>query len=189
MEAALKGNHLLRNMNKTYKDIKKVTIRTQEAAMRIIDKQGPLYNYADRDHCIQYMTAIPLIYGRLTADDYSDDVASNPAIDQLRSKIHCVENKTFTENYLHPEKRSIGNALTIELNDGTVLDEIEVEYPVGHKHRRNEGIPLLMQKFERHLSEHFGDKPKLIQEILATSRDEKFFEMNIDVYINQIIVD
>jgi len=133
----------LAEMGKTAADIARIVIRTHEAAIRIIDKQGPLANPADRDHCIQYMVAVPLIFGRLTAGDYEDSVAADPRIDALRAKIFCAEDVTFTQDYLDPAKRSIANALTVELTDGTVLDEVVVEYPVGHKRRRLEGWPLL----------------------------------------------
>lgn len=183
-EAAMTANKILANMGKSYKDIKSIRIRTQEAAVRIIDKSGPLYNYADRDHCIQYMTAIPLIYGRLEAGDYHDSVASAPEIDELRSKMHCVKDDQFTRDYHDPEKRSIGNALLIELNDGTQLDEIAVEYPVGHKFRRKEGIPLLMDKFENHLNGHFGNNSDRVQKILELSNGESMDSMPIHEYMN-----
>lgn len=139
VEASIILKTKLDSMGKTIDDIESIRISTQEAALRIIDKTGPLYNYADRDHCIQYMVAIPLIYGNLEADHYLDDVASNPQIDELRSKMYCVENKQYTADYHDPSKRSIGNALTCTLKDGTVLDEIAVEYPIGHRLRRKEG--------------------------------------------------
>lgn len=103
------------------------------------------------------MVAYPLIFGELTSNSYTDSSAADPRIDTLRAKIHCVEDNTFSVNYHEPSKRSIGNALLVELNDGTVLDEVEVEYPVGHKRRREEGIPLLMEKFKRHISAHFNE--------------------------------
>lgn len=183
VEAALIVNNKLEEMGKTYKDIKSVRIRTQEAAVRIIDKQGPLYNYADRDHCIQYMTAVPLIYGRLTADDYSDQIASNPEIDELRAKMYCTKDDQFTVDYHDPAKRSIPNALLVELNDGTVLEEVVVEYPVGHRLRRKEGVPLLMQKFYNHLTEHFNDSEK-VEAIMQASSEEDFMSMSIDEYVN-----
>src|ERR1700704_5778497 len=127
-------------------DISKITLRTQESAIRIIDKKGPLANPADRDHCIQYMVAGPLIHGRLTAADYEDDIANDPRIDRLRKKITCVEDKRFTRDYLDPKKRSIANGLTIELKDGTKLKEVVVEYPLGHRRRRKEGMPILVEK-------------------------------------------
>ncbi|EDO14757.1 hypothetical protein Kpol_354p5 [Vanderwaltozyma polyspora DSM 70294] len=184
VEASMKVHQQLKDMGKTYADIKSVRIRTQNAAVRIIDKSGPLYNYADRDHCIQYMVAIPLIHGRLTADDYSDGIAENPAIDELRAKMYCVEDENFTQDYHDPEKRSIGNALLVELNDGTVLDEVEVEYPVGHRFRRDEGIPLLMKKFERHLSEHFENNKDHVNKILEVTKDKDFLNMDVDKYID-----
>src|SRR6202012_6109369 len=122
-------------------DIKKITIRTHEAAIRIIDKSGPLNNPADRDHCIQYMVAVPLIFGQLTAEDYEDARAGDPRIDALRAKMICVEDPAFTRDYHDPEKRSIANGITIEFADGTTLPEAVVEYPLGHKRRRAEGIP------------------------------------------------
>ncbi|HEU4621073.1 MAG TPA: bifunctional 2-methylcitrate dehydratase/aconitate hydratase, partial [Burkholderiaceae bacterium] len=147
VECAMQLHAQLKAMGKSSDDIKKITIRTHEAAIRIIDKQGPLNNPADRDHCIQYMVAVPLIFGRLTAEDYEDKVASDPRIDALRDKIECVEDAQFTRDYHDPEKRSIANGLTVELNDGTRLNEVVVEYPIGHKRRRADGIPLLVEKF------------------------------------------
>ena len=120
-------------------------MRTHEACLRIIDKKGPLANPADRDHCVQYMIAVPLIFGRLTAADYEDRMAMDPMwgprIDAVREKMACVEEPAFTRDYHDPEKRSIANALRMELNDGTVLEET-VEYPIGHRRRRAEGIAL-----------------------------------------------
>jgi 2-methylcitrate dehydratase len=138
--------------------IKKITIRTHEAAIRIIDKKGPLNNPADRDHCIQYMVAVPLIFGRLTAADYEHDMASDPRIDALREKMECVEDKQFTNDYLDPEKRSIANALTVEFDNGRKTNEVVVEYPIGHSRRRSEGIPLLVAKFKTNLARRFPPK-------------------------------
>ncbi|MDN5753235.1 MAG: bifunctional 2-methylcitrate dehydratase/aconitate hydratase [Nitrosospira sp.] len=138
-------------------EIGRITIRTHEAAIRIIDKKGPLHNPADRDHCLQYIVAVALIFGRLTASDYEDDVASDPRIDELRAKIICVEEPQFTRDYHDPEKRSIANGVTVEFSDGGKLDEVVVEYPIGHKFRRDEGIPLLEQKFRTHLARRFPD--------------------------------
>jgi 2-methylcitrate dehydratase len=135
--------------------IKRITIRTHESAIRIIDKKGPLYNPADRDHCIQYMVAVPLIFGRLTAADYEDAVARDPRIDALRAKMECVEDKQFSKDYLDPEKRSIANAITIEFEDGSKTREVVVEYPIGHRRRRREGVPLLIEKFKRNLARRF----------------------------------
>jgi 2-methylcitrate dehydratase len=158
VEAAMTLHGQLNNLGKTAADVKKITIRTHEACLRIIDKKGPLDNPADRDHCIQYMVAVPLIFGRLTAEDYEDDVASDPRIDVLREKIACVENKQFTKDYLDPNKRSIANALTLEFNDGQKLKEVVVEYPIGHKRRRREGMPLLVEKFKTNLARVFPAK-------------------------------
>ena len=128
-------------------DIEKIVIETQEAGVRIIDKTGPLDNPADRDHCIQYMVAIPLIFGRLTAADYEDNVASDPRVDALRDKMEVAENEQFTKDYFDPDKRYIGNAVQVFFNDGTNTDRIEVNFPIGHRERREEGIPALKQKF------------------------------------------
>jgi len=149
--------------------IKRITIRTHESAIRIIDKKGPLANPADRDHCIQYMVAVPLIFGRLTAADYEDDVAADPRIDRLRARMVCVEDKRFSRNYLDPEKRSIANALTIEFQDGSKLKEVVVEYPIGHRRRRKEGIPVLVEKFKTNLARRFPAKQQ--QAILGLALD------------------
>ena len=159
VEAAMTLNKKLSSLGKTSDDIAAVSIRTHEACIRIIDKKGELKNPADRDHTIQYMVAIPLIFGRLTARDYEDDVAKDPRIDALRAKITCTEDKSFSADYHDPQKRSIANAMTITLSDGTVLDEVVVEYPVGHKRRREEGIPLLKQKYQTNLARIF-DAPQ-----------------------------
>jgi 2-methylcitrate dehydratase len=169
VEAAMTLHFQLAAKGFSASDIKKVTIRTHEACVRIIDKKGPLNNPADRDHCIQYMVAVPLIFGRLTARDYEDDVASDARIDALREKITCVEDTSYTADYHDPAKRSIANAITIELNDGTILDEVAVEYPIGHARRRKEGIPLLIEKFKINLNRIYdkGQQDK----ILALSLD------------------
>ncbi|KZV73267.1 2-methylcitrate dehydratase [Peniophora sp. CONT] len=171
VEAAHIVHEKLRAMGKTSDDIKSVRIRTQEAAIRIIDKAGPLDNFADRDHAISYMVAYPLIHGELTSESYTDESASDSRIDALREKIYCVEDKNYSVDYHEPEKRSIGNALLVELNDGTVLDEVEVEYPVGHKRRREEGKPLLLAKFQRHIGHHFDAARR--EKILSTVADLK----------------
>ncbi len=158
VEAAMQIHAELRKLGKTDADIRKITIRTHEACIRIIDKKGPLANPADRDHCIQYMVAVPIIFGRLTAADYEDDVAADPRIDKLREKIVCVEDPQFTKDYHDPNKRSIANALTVEFNDGKKLKEIVVEYPIGHKRRRKEGMPILVEKFKTNLARRFPAK-------------------------------
>ncbi|HKQ24385.1 MAG TPA: bifunctional 2-methylcitrate dehydratase/aconitate hydratase [Burkholderiales bacterium] len=139
-------------------DIKEISIRTHEAAIRIIDKKGPLNNPADRDHCIQYMMAVPMIFGRLTAADYEDNVAADPRIDKLRDKMVCVEDKQFTRDYHDPNKRSIANGITVEFRDGSRLNEVMVEYPIGHKRRRKEGMPVLVEKFKTNLARRFPAK-------------------------------
>jgi 2-methylcitrate dehydratase len=155
VEAAMQLHPKVKNR---ISEIKRIKIRTHEAAIRIIDKKGPLNNPADRDHCIQYMVAVPLIFGRLTAGDYEDGVAKDPRIDALRAKIFCVEDKKFTRDYHAPDKRSIANALTVEFKDGTKLDEVVVEYPIGHKRRRKEGMPVLVEKFKTNLARRFPAK-------------------------------
>ena len=166
VEAAMTLYKQMQAVGKTSDDIKKITIRTHEACIRIIDKKGPLNNFADRDHCIQYMVAVPFIFGRLTARDYEDGIAADPRIDALREKIVCVEDPGYTLNYHDPEKRSIANAITVEFNDGTVLDEVAVEYPVGHARRRAEGIPLLVEKYKTNLARIYDtDKQKKILDL------------------------
>jgi 2-methylcitrate dehydratase len=132
-------------------DVKEIVIETQEPGVRIIDKTGPLDNPADRDHCIQYMVAIPLVHGRLTAEDYEDSVASDPRIDGLREKMTVRENSRFTQDYYDPAKRYIGNAVQVFFNDGSATERVEVEFPIGHRNRREEGIPVLVDKFESSL--------------------------------------
>ncbi len=166
VEAAMTIYHQMQAAGKTSDDIAKVTIRTHEACIRIIDKKGPLNNPADRDHCIQYMTAVPFIFGRLTARDYEEDIAADPRIDALREKIVCVEDPGYTADYHNPEKRSIANAITVEFKDGTVFDEVAVEYPIGHARRRTEGIPLLIEKYKTNLARIYdGDKQKKILDL------------------------
>jgi len=155
-------------------DIKRITIRTHEAAIRIIDKKGPLNNPADRDHCIQYMVAVPILFGHLTAGDYEDSVAKDPRIDALREKITCVEDKQFTKDYHDPAKRSIANALTVEFADGKKLKEVVVEYPIGHKRRRKEGMPILVEKFRTNLARVFSEKRRA--QILELCMDAKRLE-------------
>src|SRR5437762_4158014 len=167
-EAAMAVSQQMKSRGKTAEDIKKIRIRTHEAAIRIIDKRGPLANPADRDHCIQYMVAVPLLFGRLTAADYADDVASDPRIDALREKMTCVEDKQFSKDYLDPEKRSIPNALTVEFADGSSLSEVLCEYPIGHRRRRKEGMPILVEKFKTNLARRFPpEQQKTILELCA----------------------
>lgn len=139
-------------------EVDKVVITTHESAIRIIDKKGPLYNPADRDHCIQYITAIGLIHGGLNADHYEDDVAQDPRIDSLRDKMEVVENKAYSADYLDADKRSIANAVQVFFKDGSSTEQVTVEYPIGHRRRREEGIPLLIEKFEANLKTRFPAK-------------------------------
>src|SRR5882724_11588427 len=186
-ECAMQLFHEMKKRGKTAEDIKKIRIRTQEAAIRIIDKKGPLSGPADRDHCIQYMVAVPLLFGRLTAADYEDDVAKDPRIDKLRAKITCVEDKRFTRDYLDPEKRSIANALTVEFNDGTSLPEVVVEYPIGHKRRRKEGIPHLVEKFERNLARRFPAQRQ--QAILELCKEQKRLEQTpVNEFVDLMVI-
>ena len=166
VEAAMALHRELARLGRSAADIRRVTIRTHEACLRIIDKQGPLHNPADRDHCIQYMVAVPLLFGRLAAADYEDAIAKDPRIDALRARIACVEDPAFTKDYHDPDKRSIANALTVELADGTTLGEIVVEYPIGHRRRRQEGMPLLVEKFKANLARRFpGERREAILDL------------------------
>lgn len=169
VECAMILHDTLTKSGRSAADIARITLRTHEACIRIIDKKGPLTNPADRDHCVQYMMAVPLIFGRLTADDYEDDVAADTRIDALREKIVCVEDPAFTADYHDPDKRSIANAVTVELNDGTVLPEVVTEYPLGHRRRRGEGLPLLEEKFKRNLARHYTEAQQ--EAILRASAD------------------
>lgn len=155
VEAALK---LYPEVQGKLEQIEKVVIETQEAGVRIIDKAGPLANPADRDHCIQYMVAIPLIFGGLSAEHYEDKVAADPRIDALREKMQVAENKTFTKEYLEPDKRAIGNAVQVFFKDGSRTERVQVDYPIGHRRRRAEGIPLLIGKFYDAVDGHFSKK-------------------------------
>jgi 2-methylcitrate dehydratase len=137
-------------------EIARVELTTHESAIRIIDKTGPLHNPADRDHCLQYMTAIGLIFGKLTAEHYENDVAADPRIDALRAKMTVAENKQYSRDYLDPEKRSIANAVQVFFRDGAATEKVEVDYPIGHRRRRTEGIPILHQKAEAAFLAHYG---------------------------------
>jgi 2-methylcitrate dehydratase len=152
VECAVQLNPLVKN--RLYQ-IDRIELTTHESAIRIIDKTGPLHNPADRDHCLQYMTAIGLIYGTLTAEHYEDKFAADPRIDTLRSKMVVTEDKKYSKDYLDPEKRSIANAVQVFFKDGTKTDRIEVQYPIGHRRRRKEGIPILQQKAESAFAAHY----------------------------------
>jgi 2-methylcitrate dehydratase len=185
VEAAMTLRRGLDAQRKTAADIRRITIRTHEACLRIIDKKGPLANPADRDHCVQYMIAIPLIFGRLTAADYEDAVAADPRIDVLRAKMECVEEPSYTADYHDPEKRSIANSLLVELDDGTVLEET-VEYPIGHRRRREQGMPLLVEKFKTNLRRRFPEQKQ--KQILDISLDqERLEQMPVHEYVDLYI--
>ena len=187
VEAAMTLHGQLAKLGKTSDDIEKITIRTHEACIRIIDKKGPLANPADRDHCIQYMVAVPLIHGRLLAGDYEDAIAADPRIDALRDRIVCVEDPQYTKDYHDPEKRSIANALTVQLKGGKKLPEVEVQYPIGHRSRRKDGIPLLEAKFRINLARRFPVKQQ--QAILDVSLDQKALEaMPVNEYVDLYVI-
>ncbi|TAN30493.1 MAG: bifunctional 2-methylcitrate dehydratase/aconitate hydratase [Castellaniella sp.] len=187
VECAMQIHDKLKALGKTDADIRKITIRTHEACIRIIDKKGPLNNPADRDHCVQYMVAVPILFGRLTAGDYEDSVAADPRIDALREKMTCVEDPAFTHDYHDPDKRSIANALTVEFNDGTKMDEIVCEYPIGHKRRRKDGIPLLEAKFRTNLARQFPARQQ--QRILDASLDQTRLEaMPVHEYVDLYVI-
>ena len=171
VEAAVKLHPQVRDR---LDDVKKIVITTHESAIRIIDKKGPLHNPADRDHCIQYMTAIGLIKGNLTAADYEDGVASDPRVDRLRAAMVCVENKPWSRDYLDPKKRSIANAVQVFFKDGSKSAKVVVEYPVGHRRRRKEGIPLLEAKFRTNLARRFP--PKQQRAIISLCADPRRLE-------------
>jgi 2-methylcitrate dehydratase len=186
VEAAMTLRSRLEQLGKCDADILKIEIRTHEACLRIIDKKGPLANPADRDHCVQYMVAVPLLFGRLTAADYEDSVAADPRIDALRAKMECVEEPAFTADYHNPEKRSIANSLRLELSNGAVLEET-VEYPIGHRRRREEGLPLLVEKFKTNLRRRFKEKQQA--SILAVSLDAARLDaMPVNDYVGLYVV-
>jgi len=187
VECAMTLHQQLAGLGRSAADIESITIRTHEACIRIIDKKGPLNNPADRDHCIQYMVAIPLLFGRLTALDYEDAVASDPRIDALRDKIQCVEDPAFTRDYHDPDKRSIANGLTVRLTDGTVLPEVVCEYPIGHQRRRAEGIPVLIEKFRTNLARRFPARQQ--QRILDVSLDlEVLCATAVNAYVDLYVI-
>jgi 2-methylcitrate dehydratase len=163
--------------------IERIEIETQEAGVRIIDKTGPLANYADRDHCLQYMVAVPLIFGRLTASDYNDDIATDPRIDALRAKMEVKENPQFTRDYFDPDKRYIGNSVQVFFKDGSSTDKVSIDYPIGHRKRRAEGIPVLMGKCQAALRAHLPAGQA--EQIMALAADPAKLEaMPIDQFIN-----
>jgi 2-methylcitrate dehydratase len=168
--------------------IQKVVIHTQESAVRIIDKKGPLHNPADRDHCLQYMTAIGLIFGNLTADHYEDATASDPRVDALRSKMIVQEDPRYTREYLEPDKRSIANAVQVFFNDGTATDKVAVEYPIGHRRRRKEGIPLLVKKFRHNAGTRFS--PSKVEELINLFDDpNRLDQLPVHQFMDRLVTD
>ena len=179
------------SLHKIYKDrldkISQIEVETQESAVRIISKTGPLHNYADRDHCLQYMIAIALIYGKVEASHYQDEIASNPMIDVLREKMIIRENPNFSKDYLDPNKRSIANSVTLIFDDGSKSEKITVEYPVGHRNRREEGTPLLIKKFENAISSYYSNNQS--DDILSSFLDkEKFFNLSVNKMMDKLII-
>ncbi|KAL2023526.1 hypothetical protein VTK56DRAFT_2134 [Thermocarpiscus australiensis] len=190
VEASEKIHAQLKAMGKSAADIKAVTCRTHEACIRIIDKQfKPMDNFADRDHCIQYMCSVMLVFGRLTASDYVDgsEAATSPLVESLRKKIKCVEDPQFTADYHDPALRTISNGLTVELNDGTVLPEVVVEAPLGHRLRREEAKPHILAKYKRHLEPHFGAEK--VRQLVELGQDAgKLEAMSVDDYVDLYVV-
>ncbi|OAA45030.1 2-methylcitrate dehydratase [Metarhizium rileyi] len=186
VEASEKIFHQLKAMGKSAADIKAVTCRTHEACIRIIDKQfKPMDNFADRDHCIQYMCSVMLVFGRLEATDYTDggEAATSELVESLRQKIKCVEDPQYTQDYHDPALRTISNALTVELNDGTVLDEVAVEAPLGHRLRRDEAKPVILAKYKRHLGPHLAESR--VKELVELSQNSsKLDTMSVDEYVD-----
>jgi 2-methylcitrate dehydratase len=166
--------------------IERIVIETQEPGVRIIDKTGKLANPADRDHCIQYMVAIPLIFGRLTAADYEDSIANDPRVDKLRGLMQVRENQQFTQEYYAADKRHIGNALQVFFRDGTATERVAVDFPIGHRKRRKEGMPVLVKKFEAAVATHFG--PKQSEAIRALFADRaKLEQMPVQEFVAALV--
>jgi 2-methylcitrate dehydratase len=167
--------------------IERIEIETQEAGVRIIDKTGPLANYADRDHCIQYMVAVPLIFGHLTADDYTDNVAADPRIDALRAKMAVKENPQFTKDYFDPAKRYIGNSLQVFFTDGTKTEKVSIDFPIGHRKRRAEGIPVLIQKFQDAVAGHLSARQ--VERLIGVAGDAPRLEaMSVPQLMDMLVV-
>jgi 2-methylcitrate dehydratase len=168
-------------------EIESIVITTHESALRIIDKTGPLHNPADRDHCLQYMTAIGLIFGKLEADHYEDKAAADPRIDALRSKMNTIENKRYSQDYLDPNKRSIANAVQVFFKDGSSTEQIEIEYPLGHPRRRQEAVPEILKKFEENLSTQFSGKQiEAIKNVCSSQSKLETMPVNefVDLFVN-----
>ena len=178
-------------MGKSAEDIESVTNRTHEACIRIIDKQfKPMDNFADRDHCVQYMVAVMFAFNRLEATDYVDgsEAATSPLVESLRQKIKCVEDPQFTTDYHDPEKRTISNALTVHLKDGTVLEEMVVEAPLGHRLRREEAKAPILAKYLRHITPHFPEqRVKELEKLGQDSERERLYAMEADQYMDMYV--
>jgi 2-methylcitrate dehydratase len=174
------------NIKNRVDQIDKIILTTQESAIRIISKTGPLYNYADRDHCLQYMVAAGLLFGNLKAEYYTDQFASDPRIDALRSKMLVTEDPQFTKDYLDADKRSIANAIQIYFKDGTHTDKVQIEYPIGHKRRRDEGIPLLLKKFENSLASNFPEE-HVLQMLALFSEQQKLEAMPVNEFMQLFV--
>ena len=191
IEAAQRIHRQLKEQGKTAADIAEVTNRTHEACVRIIDKQfKPMDNYADRDHCVQYMTAVMLVFGRLNASDYADDseAAQSPLVESLRQRIRCVEDPAFTRDYHDPAKRTISNALTVRLDDGTTLPEELIEAPLGHRLRRSEAEPEILAKFQRHIAPHFAaERVKALVEL--ADDPARLDVMPVHEYVDMYVTD
>jgi 2-methylcitrate dehydratase len=189
IEAAKRIHAQLKEMGKSAEDIRDITCRTHEACIRIIDKQHkPMDNFADRDHCIQYMVATMLVFNRLEATDYTDggEAATSPLVEELRRNITCKEDPEFTRAYHDPHMRTIPNALIVTLKDSTVLEEAVVEAPLGHKLRREEAKPEILEKFERHLGPHFDSAR--VQELVELGQNkEKLENMGVDEYMDKYV--
>lgn len=183
VECAAKLHPLLSDQ---IEQIDQILIETHASAIRIIDKTGPLHHPADRDHCLQYMTAVAILKGNLNAEDYEDAHSQDPRIDQLRAKMKVVENPHFSKDYLDPDKRSIANAITITLKDGKQLPKLAIEYPIGHRNRRQEGIPLLFEKMERNFSTRYSKDT--VKKLMALfSSPEKLLKMAVSELIDAFV--
>lgn len=170
-----------------FDEIDQITLTTHQSAIRIIDKKGPLHNPADRDHCLQYMVAIGLLYGTLTAEHYEDETASDPRIDELRKKMVVIEDEQYSKDYLDPEKRSIANAVQIHFKDGTHSEKVICEYPIGHRKRRAEGLPKVLEKFEANLLTRFPRKKAA--DILQLSSDyNRLTELPVQEYLSLYVI-
>jgi 2-methylcitrate dehydratase len=184
VEAAIELHDQVRDR---LEEIEKITIITQEPAIRIIDKTGPLHNPADRDHCLQYMVVVGLAFGDLSADHYEDQTARDPRIDALREKITVVEDERYSRDYRDPEKRSIANAVQVHFKDGSSTDKVAVEYPIGHRRRRDEGIPLLKKKFANNLKSRFPSR--WAEEIMALCFDhEQLAKTPVNEFMRMLVI-